>query len=246
MGPAAEQTFQTVRMTDRFAVAEGTVAFCFEKPPGFTFTPGQFVEMSLVNPSETDEEGDTRAFTIASTPAETSLMVATRIRDSAFKRVLRTMPLGTAVRIEGPFGKLTLHEDAARPAIFLAGGIGITPFRSMIGHATTARLPHRLVLFYSNRRPEDAAFLDELQAWQQENPNYTFVGTMTQMEKSSRPWTGATGYLTPELLARYAKEFHSPLYYVVGPPGMVAGIKDLLKQAGVAPLDIRTETFAGY
>jgi ferredoxin-NADP reductase len=115
--------------------------------------------MTLLKPSETDTEGNTRAFSIASGPQEETLMVATRMRDTAFKRVLNTMPLGSAVKIEGPFGDLTLQNNVKRTAVFLAGGIGITPFRSMVFRAAKEKLPHRIFLFYSNRRPEDAPFL---------------------------------------------------------------------------------------
>lgn len=87
--------------------------------------------MTLLDPAETDSEGNTRAFSIASAPQEDTLMIATRMRDTAFKRSLKAMPAGTAVKIEGPFGNLTLHNNAARAAVLLAGGIGITPFRSM-------------------------------------------------------------------------------------------------------------------
>ncbi len=93
---------------------------------------GQSMDMTLVYPPETDSEGNTRAFSIASAPHEETLMVGTRMRDTAFKRVLETMPLGTAVKIEGPFGNLILHNNAARTAVFVSGGIGITPFRSML------------------------------------------------------------------------------------------------------------------
>lgn len=106
------------------------------------------------------------------------------------------MPLGSTVRIEGPFGKLVLYADQTRPAVFVAGGIGITPFRSMLVHGAMQQSLHRMVLFYSNRRPEDAPFLDELQALQVTNPRYTFVGTMTEPEKPSRAWQGETGYIT--------------------------------------------------
>ena len=127
-----------------------------------------------------------RAFSIASSPHEETLMVATRIRDTAFKRVLSAMPLGSVVKIEGPSGDLTLHNNVKRTAVFLAGGIGITPFRSIVCRAAKEKLPHRIFLFYSNRRPEDAPFLDELQALQEENPNYTLIATMTEMPKSHR------------------------------------------------------------
>src|SRR5664280_1509675 len=132
----------TTKLAYRQEIAEGTMAFHFEKPPGWTFEAGQAMDISLLAPSETDAEGNTRTFTIASAPCETSLMVATRMRDTAFKRVLKVMPVGTAVRIEGPTGDLTLHNDAARTAVFLSGGIGITPFRSIAFGAAKEHLPH--------------------------------------------------------------------------------------------------------
>ena len=152
------------KLVSRHDVAEGTTAFRFEKPSTWVFEAGQFLDMSLLDPSETDAEGNTRTFSIASAPYEETLMVATRMRDTAFKRVLQTMPLGSAVKLEGPSGDLTLHHDVKRTAVFLAGGIGITPFRSIVAQAAKEKPPHRIFLFYSNRRPEDAPFLDELQA----------------------------------------------------------------------------------
>ena len=144
--------------------------------------------MTLLDPSEMDAEGNVRSLSIASAPHEDTLMVATRMRDTAFKRVLSTMPLGSAVKIEGPSGSLTLHNNVKRTAVFLAGGIGITPFRSVVFRAAKEKLPHRIFLFYSNRRPEDAPFLDELQALERENPNYKLIASMTEMSKSQRPW----------------------------------------------------------
>lgn len=176
----------TTKLRERKEVAEGTIAFFFEKPAGFQFKAGQFGNFTLVNPPETDGEGNTRTFSLASAPAESELMVATRMRDTAFKRVWKTMPLGAEVQLAGPFGSLTLHQDAARPAVFLAGGIGITPFRSIVVQTQQDNRNRRLFLFYSNRRPEDAPFLEELQALGQQNAQFTFVGTMTAMDKSRR------------------------------------------------------------
>src|SRR5688572_4804386 len=151
-----------VRLTRRETVAEGTMAFHFTRPSGFQFRAGQSLTMSLVDPPAMDGKGATRPFTIASAPHEPELMIATRMRDSTFKRYLKDAPPGTPVRIDGPNGEMVLHDDPARPAAYLAGGIGITPFLSMTRHASRERLPHRIYLFYSNRRPEDAAFLAEL------------------------------------------------------------------------------------
>jgi|SRR5712692_5836718 len=234
------------KLLERKETAEGTMAFYFGKPEGFQFKAGQFLNFTLVNPPETDPEGNTRTFSIASAPFENDLMVATRMRDTAFKRVWKTMPLKTESPLEGPYGSLTLHQDAVRPAVFLAGGIGITPFRSIILHAHRANLNHRRFLFYSNRRPEDAPFLAELQALARENARFTFVGTMTEMQKSQRPWSGETGYVNRAMLDRIVGDLAAPVYYIAGPPGMVAAMQDLLTGAGVSEDFIRAEEFAGY
>ena len=246
MSFVSDSSTYVVKLADRREVAEGTMAFRFEKPTQFVFKPGQFIDVTLVNPPETEAEGNVRAFSIASTSDEGTLMVATRMRNTPFKRTLQTMPLGSEVTIEGPFGNLILHSDATRPAILLAGGIGITPFRSIVLQAAKDKLPHRIVLFYSNRRPEDAPFLDEMQAIQGMNPHYTCVSTMTQPAKSSRPWHGETGFITSAMLTKYLANVDSPIYYLVGPPGMVDGLRTTLKGAGIDDEDIRTEKFTGY
>ena len=235
-----------VKLRRREAVAEGTLSFYFDKPDGFTFKAGQFVELTEANPPETDAEGNSRAFSLASAPSEPHLMVATRMRDTAFKRVLGKLPLGAEVQIEGPFGNLILHNDTARTAVFLAGGIGITPFRSIVVRAAKERLPHRLFLFYSNRRPEDAAFLGELQALRAVNANYTLVETMTGVERGSDAHQGAAGRISKETLIQHLGDLNGPIYYIAGPPTMVGAMQQLLNSAGVNDDDIRPEEFAGY
>lgn len=235
-----------VRLTRREEVAEGTVAFFFEKPQGFQFKAGQYLRFMLIDPPETDAEGNSRTFSIASAPHEADLMIATRMRDTAFKRVIKTLPPGSELEVKGPFGMMTLHEDPARPAAFLTGGIGITPFRSISLEAAHAGPAHRLYLFYSNRRPEDAAFLDELDGLEKHNPNYRLVTTMTSAGGSTRPWTGETGHIDVEMLTRFIDDLKSPIYYVAGPKGLVTTMRKTLADAGVIEGDIRVEEFYGY
>jgi ferredoxin-NADP reductase len=246
MSASAPSADTLVKLKKRFEVAERTMAFQFEKPAGWAFKAGQAIDMTLLNPPETDAEGNTRAFSLASAPHEPDLLVATRLRDTAFKHVLRTMPLGAPVKIDGPFGNLTLHNNVSRPAVILAGGIGITPFRSMVVRAAQEKLAHRIFLFYSNHRPEDAAFLDELASLQQQNPNYKFIPTMTGMSKSQRPWRGETSFINKEMLAKSLKDAESAIYYIAGPPAMVKGLHAMLNAAGIDDDNIRTEEFAGY
>jgi ferredoxin-NADP reductase len=222
------------------------MAFHFDRPEGFDFKAGQFMMVTLVNPPETDAEGNKRTFTIASAPSDPDLMITTRMRDTAFKRVLRSIALPAEVKIAGPHGKFTLHTDPVRPAVFLAGGIGITPFFSISVQAARDHLPRQLYLFYSNRRPEDTAFLSALLDLAGQNPNFLFVPTMTEMEKSKTEWKGERGLINREMLARHLPSLQGPVYYIAGPPAMVASMRRMLTEAGAEEDDIRTEEFSGY
>lgn len=235
-----------VKLKRKEVVAEGTMAFHFEKPAGFNFTPGQFADFTLIDPPETDAEGSIRTFSIASAPHEIDLMIATRMRDTAFKRVLKSMPVGASISLDGPQGEFALRASSPRTSILLAGGIGITPFRSMALDASTSRHAHRLLLLYSNHRPEDAAFLGELENVAATNKNFTLVATMTDMQKSKQAWTGETGAIDDKLLARFSANIDSPLYFVAGPPAMVAALRKTLISSGVKEDDIRAEDFSGY
>jgi ferredoxin-NADP reductase len=234
------------RVLGREELCENTMAFHLEKPAGFEFRPGQFVDVSLIDPPETDPQGIVRTFSIASAPSENELLVATRMRNSAFKRVLAKLPAGAPLTLEGPMGSFTLHKNPTKPAAFLAGGIGITPFLSILRDAAKQKLPHHIYLFYSNRSPETAAFLEELQRLESSNPNFHFIPTMVEMSQSKRDWKGATGYINGDLLVKHLKNLSGPIYYIAGPPKMVAAMRKMLTDATVNEDDIRMEEFGGY
>lgn len=235
-----------VKVRKRWLAAERTLAVQFEKPAKFDFAAGQAMDVTLQNPRETDAEGNTRYFSIASAPHEDFLMVTTRLRDTAFKRQLAALSVGAEVKISAPSGSLRLHNNTARAAVFLAGGIGITPVRSILLRAAHDKLAHRIFLFYANHRPEDAAFLDELTALQKENSHYKLIATMTGMAKSARPWSGETTRVDQAMLKKYLRDAASPVYYVIGPPAMVNGARAMLNAAGVDDDDVRAEDFGGY
>jgi ferredoxin-NADP reductase len=227
-------------------VAEGTMAFHFAKPADFKFKPGQSMNVSVVDPPETDAKGNARTFSIVSAPHESELVIATRMRDTAFKRVLKGMAAGGRVGLRGPAGLFTLDPADSRPAAFLAGGIGVTPFVSVLREAAHSGLARDLWLFYSNRRPEDAAFLDELMVLPKRNPKIRFVGTMVEMDKSSRSWSGERGFLDRAMLERHLKSLAGNVYYVAGPPGLVDAMQKMLTGAGVPEDAIHTDEFIGY
>jgi len=236
----------TVHLQRREEVAHGTVAFHFDKPAGFTFRPGQAIDLVLPDPAAAGTENARHAFSLVSAPHQDELVVTTRMRDSVFKNALARLPIGGAAEIDGPFGSLILHNKPARAAVFMAGGIGITPFMSMLRHAAHSALPHSLVLLYSSRRPEDSAFLSELQRLEGRNPNFRLVVTMTRMGESRLPWSGEKGPIDEALLKRSTEGLANPIYYVAGPPAMVGALRDILERAGVDVDDVRSEEFYGY
>ncbi len=164
----------------------------------------------------------------------------------AFKRVLKVMPYGTQLKLDAPYGSFTLHTNTSIPAVFLTGGIGITPVRSMLVEATKEALSRRIFLFYSNHAPADTAFLEELRAIAAKDRQFTLVATMTAMEHSRDKWTGETGYVTRPMLERYTDDLTVPIYYCSGPATLVSAMRKLLTEAGVNEDNIRTEEFVGY
>lgn len=233
-------------LKDRRQVADGTMAFWFDTTGSdLTFEAGQNADYTLLDPPQTDAEGNTRTFSFASSPGRRdAFMIATRMRNTAFKNSLRDLPLGTRVKVVGPAGDMTLHEDANRPAVILAGGIGITPFRSMIEWVTEQRLPRRIFLFYANRNRTAAAFLDDLESWAATNKNLRFIATLTDERPAG--WTYETGRIDAAMIRRYLTDLTTPMFYIAGPQPMAVAMKTMLTAAGVSKDSIRTEEFTGY
>lgn len=233
-----------LKLIKKHEVANGTMGFHFEKPVGFEFRAGQFADYTLINPPETDEEGNTRGFSLVHAPFEPDIVFATRMRDTAFKRVMKDLPLGSEIKFDGPYGDFTLHKTESTPAVFLIGGIGITPVRSMIAQATHDKTAHKLTLLYSNKTPADAAFTNHFEQFASDNPNFTFVPVYTDVAEDE--WSGERGYIDADMVRRYASDLTAPIFYLSGPAAMVGAMRKMLIEAGVNEDNIKTEEFSGY
>jgi ferredoxin-NADP reductase len=234
----------TLKLLKKKDIAQDTTAFHFQKPDGFEFRAGQFGDFTLIDPPETDEEGNTRGFSLAHAPFESDIVIATRMRDTAFKRVLRNLSVGDEVKLDAPYGNFVLHKTLNIPAVFLTGGIGITPVRSIVAQATKDNLAQKITLFYANKTPEDTAFMNDFEHFSEKNRNFTFIPVMTRT--TSQQWKGESGHINTEMLTKYITDLFSPIYYVSGPASMVTTMRKLLSDSGVNEDNVRTEEFSGY
>ena len=226
-------------------IAEAARAFHFEKPDGFDFTPGQSINLFLPEgfPGETGDRQ--RAFSLVSAPREDRLTIATRMRKSAYKQPLAAAPPGAKVRIVGPTGSMALHDEPGRAIVMIAGGIGITPFISMLRSEAEKESPRPMALLYSNRRPEDAAYLDELRSLEQRLDGFHMVATMTGM-KGAGGWDGETRRIDPEMVKAASDGLPKPHYYIAGTPDMCEAMRQMLDDMGIDDQDIHSEDFTGY
>jgi ferredoxin-NADP reductase len=224
-------------------IAQNTMEFIFEKPAGFTFKPGQYGGFTLINPPETDANGITRRFSLRSAPHDDQLAITMRIQQSAYKRVLKNQIPGSEIKFAGPTGNFTLHEDTTTPAVFIAGGIGITPFYSMIRDAAHRQSKQHITLFYGNQSPNDAAYLSELQEIEKNYPYFKLIATMANPDPS---WLGETGFITYALIKKYINNLSEQIYYVCGSPAMVSALQETLDELGIAKEKTKIEDFPGY
>jgi len=202
------------------------------------------VSVTLLDPSETDGKGDTRTFSLTSIPEDDHLEIAMRLRDTAFKRALRRAAPGAPLRLRGPAGRFTLEAAEGRPALLLAGGIGVTPFVSMLRSLEAHPHPAPVTLLASARRHEDVPFLRELLAIADRVPSVRVVPVLTG--DAPERWTGERGRIDAAMLARHRRGMAAPVHFLAGPSAMVEGLEAMLEAAGVKPADIRTDTFFGY
>jgi ferredoxin-NADP reductase len=232
-------------IAEKREVAKGTLLVIFDlQGEEVDFRPGQYFWVELLDPPYDDEKGARRHISVVTSPTERGILgLCTRLRDSAFKRSLVELPVGTEVEVEQPKGNFALPEDTGPHYVFVAGGIGITVFRSMLRYIDDTGEPYRVTLVYSNRDRESTAFLDELEELDARADWFRLVATMTQ----DSGWGGETRRVDADMLAEViGDDLASHRFLVAGPPAMTEGVVDALKGAGVPEERILSDGFSGY
>ena len=226
-----------------------------KKPVLSDYAAGQFAFFDIGGVNN-DPKGPIRHFTISSSPTEDFLMFTTRIRDSPYKKRLSTLEEGTKVKVRGPEGQFVLHDDYSKPAVFLSGGIGVTPFRSMIKYATDKQLPLKIVMFDSNKDPENILFKQEFDNWTILNKNLKIIYTISEDKHDddqsfgrNDDWNGEYGRINKAMILKYLDNpsLNNSIFYICGPPGMLKSMQSLLQEElEISKEKIKIEEFTGY
>lgn len=222
-------------------VAQNTYSFFFDRSQtSFDFLPGQYIRMTLPHPNP-DNRGTGRYFTIASSPLEKKyLMVTTKMVQSTFKETLHSLTRGKEVHFFGPMGKFVLDEKDTAPRAFISGGVGITPFHSMLTYVAKKKLnlPITLIAYFKNA--DEVIFYDELMKIKKLHQNLHIIYLL----QKAANWKGETGSITQKLVKKYIPNFHDVHFSVVGSPNMVANTREVLEELKIRT--IKTEDFTGY
>jgi ferredoxin-NADP reductase len=224
-------------------VAKGTlfVTFAVEDYP--EYRPGAYFWVELPNRGHDDDKGLRRHISLVTSPTEDGVVgLATRLRDTAFKQTLAELEVGDEVVVEEPKGSFLLPEDTTERYVFVAGGIGITVFRSMLRYIRDTEAPYEITLVYSNRDRESAAFLNELEQLERDVPGLRLVLTMTDEDG----WAGETRRIDAAMLRDHLGTLDRYRYLVAGPPAMTEAVVAELLGAGVPEDRVLADKFSGY
>lgn len=233
------------RLLGKHGVAEGTLALILERPEGFDFRAGQAIDLYIPEMKRMDPLGNSRTLSIASAPSDKELLVAMRIRQTAFKQEISTLEISSELGLDGPYEDFSFWEDESRPSIFLAGGIGITPFRSMVRQEILGGANRQMVLFASNPRPQDIPFREEFAKVAKENDKFKFVPTVTTEGFYPR-WEGERGRIKRELILKHVVDPVNADWFAVGPYQFTNAMRELVNEIGGDDDRIKTKEFSGY
>lgn len=236
----------SLELKDKKEIAKGTKTFIFVKPQSFEYKPGDFMYWTLPQLNYPDQRGNMRHFSFSSSPTEINLAFTCRIREeSGYKKTLDEMAIGDIILARGPSGILNMEDGVTNPQVFLAGGIGITPFRSRIKYVTDNNLNTEILLLYSNSHTEEISFKEEFDKLAAEHSNFKVEYVVSDPVGSKLSWTGRVGRISADFIQKLT-DLKISTFWVCGPPPMVSAMEEILSDLQVLKERIKTEKFTGY
>lgn len=224
-----------LKLKDKLKIAANTYAFAFSSNQKLSFLPGQYMEWTLGH-KNADSRGNRRYFTIASSPTEKDVSIGVKFSEnsSSFKKKMISLGLNDEITASQLAGEFVLPENPTQKLVFMAGGIGITPFRSIIKYLLDTNQKREIILFYSNKSASDIAYKDLFDLAQKE-PGIKVIY-----------WDSAKGYIDEEVIKREVPDFAQRTFYLSGPHSMVDAFEKVLKNMNLPEKQIKTDFFPGY
>lgn len=237
----------SLRLIRRTKLADSIYDFSFEPDQTLAFHPGQYLEWTLPH-HHTDSRGNRRYFTIASSPTEKTINLGVKIAEphsSSFKSALMNMQPNAQMMASQLTGDFTLPTDQTQKLVFIAGGIGITPFRSMVKYLMDTNQRRDIILFYAAPQQSEFAY-QELFDEASQKIGLQVIYVLTKAQEKPRGWTGEIGHLTEEIITSRVADYQHRQYYLSGPNSMVKAYQELLNRLSVPSSMIVTDYFPGF
>jgi len=213
-------------------------SFRFKRPASFEYKPGQFMYIKIKGESKEL----LKHFTISSSPSEDYLEFTKKLTGSDFSNALGALKVGDKVGINGPFGFFTFEGEFEKIGI-LTGGIGITPFRSMVRYCTDRQMATNIILLYGNHCEKDIVFKKEFEEIQEQNKKFKVIFTLSEPDDG---WTGKKGRINLDVVGTEIPDYKERMFYIAGPPPLVEAMDNLLKELNLPQGQIKKEDFPGY
>lgn len=226
-------------------IADGTKMFFFDRPADYEYQAGQYCALKLANLIEPDPKGAARSFSFASSPYESELAFAMRSGESGYKKTFWTLKPGDTIEATKAVGFFTEPEGNDQPIVFLVGGIGITPARSILREALHQGSQREYTLFYANRFQKDASFHEELSDLARTLPHFRYVTVLSRSEDPVGPENDERGYITGDVLRKYLVDIPQCLYYMVGSAEFIDAMESMLAGFGVMKEQCKKDPFTG-
>ncbi|HET9946622.1 MAG TPA: RnfABCDGE type electron transport complex subunit D [Patescibacteria group bacterium] len=234
-----------LHLKEKIQVTPDLVDFVFPLNNSFRFTPGQYMEWTLPH-SGVDSRGNRRYFTIASSPTESELHLGVKFypEGSSFKKNLLSLTSQQTVVGAALAGEFTLPKDSQKKLVFIAGGIGITPFRSMVKYLIDRNENRDMVLLYAVKQPQEAIYHEIFE--EGKKIGLKTIYTITDPASVPQGWTGQTGRVSKEMIMQTIPDYTERKFYLSGPHAMVNGYEAVLKDMGIKKGQIKIDFFPGF